>query len=69
LKIKWEKMDMDKNFAPEKYGMVICPLCSGKGFLIKYSDQTSVTSRKVCARCGGFGAIKKEKGTFGSLEN
>jgi hypothetical protein len=34
---------MDKNFAPEKYGMVTCPLCSGKGFLLKGSDQINVT--------------------------
>jgi DnaJ-class molecular chaperone len=55
---------MDKNFTPEKYGMVTCPVCSGKGFLIKYSDQTNFTLRKVCTECGGFGAIRKEEETF-----
>jgi DnaJ-class molecular chaperone len=60
---------MDKNFAPEKYGMVLCPVCSGKGFLIKYSDQTNFALRKVCARCGGFGAIRKEEETFENLGN
>ncbi|MBS3918611.1 MAG: hypothetical protein KG012_06955 [Deltaproteobacteria bacterium] len=57
---------MDKNFAPEKYGMLICPLCSGKGFLIKDSDQINVTLRRVCTKCGGFGATKKEEEAFES---
>jgi DnaJ-class molecular chaperone len=68
LKIK-EETTMNKNFAPEKYGMVTCPLCSGKGFLLKGFDQINVRLRRVCKECGGFGAIKKEEGAFGSLEN
>jgi len=60
---------MDKNLAPEKYGMVICPLCDGKGFLIKDSDQMNITLRRVCTKCGGFGAIKKEEEVFGNLGN
>jgi len=52
---------MGKDFVPEKYGMVICPLCNGKGFLIKPVDQINVMLRRVCATCGGFGAIKKEE--------
>lgn len=60
---------MDKKFAPEKYGMVICIICGGKGFLIKVSDRINVTLRRVCTKCGGFGAIKNEEETFGSLEN
>ena len=63
---------MDKNFAPEKYGMVICPLCNGKGFLIKGSDQINVALRRPCTKCGGFGAIKKEEVTnlkLGKLES
>ena len=60
---------MDKNFAPGKYGMVICPLCGGKGFLINYSAQTKVTLRRVCTKCGGFGAIKEEEKIFGNLGN
>jgi len=55
---------MNKNFAPEKYGMVICPLCSGKGFLTGDSNQINVSVRGVCTKCGGFGAIKKEEETF-----
>jgi len=60
---------MDKDFLPERYGMAVCPLCSGKGFLIKYSAQANVTLRKVCIKCGGFGAIKKEEEIFGNLGN
>ena len=55
---------MNKNFAPEKYGMVICPLCSGKGFLARDCNQINVSVRGVCTKCGGFGAIKKEEETF-----
>lgn len=60
---------MDKDFVPEKYGMVICPLCNGKGFLIKYSEQVNVMLRKVCTECGGFGAIRMEEEILRSLEN
>ena len=47
---------MDRIFNPEKYGMVICPLCKGKGKSLKNPDGFN-----VCKRCGGFGLIKKEK--------
>ncbi len=60
---------MDKNLVPEKYGMVICPLCSGKGFLIKNSYQVNITLRSVCTKCGGFGAIKKGEEIFGNFGN
>ena len=60
---------MDKNYAPEKYGMVICPLCSGRGFMIKRSDRVNVTLRRVCTKCGGFGAIKKEEEVYRSPGN
>jgi DnaJ-class molecular chaperone len=60
---------MDKNFSPGKYGMVICPLCDGKGFLIKSSEEISVSVRKVCVKCGGFGAIKKEEEAYRNLGN
>ncbi len=62
-------MKMHKNFVPEKYGMVLCPVCGGKGFLVKCSEQVSVTLRKVCIKCGGFGAIRKEEEVFKSLGN
>jgi DnaJ-class molecular chaperone len=67
LKINEGRIEMDKNFAPGKYGMVICPLCDGKGVLIKDSEGTGVSVRKVCIKCGGFGAIKREEKVFRSL--
>ena len=60
---------MDKHFAPGTYGMVICPLCDGKGFLIKDSEGTGVFVRNVCVKCGGFGAIKEEEEVLGSPGN
>ena len=69
LKIKTGRIEMDKNFAPGKYGMVICPLCDGKGFLIKDSERTGVSVRKVCIKCGGFGAIKRDEKGFRSPGN
>ena len=38
---------------PEKYGMVICPLCKEKGFIIG-------PKRQCCPKCGGFGFVRKE---------
>lgn len=49
-------MAMGKIFNPEKYGMVFCPDFKGKGKLPKKSDGFI-----VCSRCGGSGAVKKEK--------
>jgi len=47
-------MDMEKTFDPEKYNMVFCPLCMGKGKFLKDPDGFD-----VCTSCGGFGLIKK----------
>jgi DnaJ-class molecular chaperone len=47
---------MNRSFYPEKYGMVVCPLCKGKGFITN-------PKRQYCQKCGGFGFIKKENGT------
>jgi len=69
LKIKEGRIEMDKEFVPEKYGMVACPHCSGRGFLIKQPDEINVTLRRVCTKCGGFGALKKEEEVFRSLGN
>jgi DnaJ-class molecular chaperone len=44
---------VNKTFDPEKYGMLLCPLCTGKGFVIN-------PERQCCQKCGGFGYIKKE---------
>ena len=48
----------NKTLDPEKYGMVVCPLCKGKGFIIN-------PKRECCEKCGGFGFIKKENGPEG----
>jgi len=45
---------MDKKFNPEKFGMMICPLCDGYG-RIRFPDDV-----KVCQNCGGFGFIREE---------
>jgi DnaJ-class molecular chaperone len=47
------EINVNKTFDPGKYGMVLCPLCKGKGFVIN-------PEREVCQNCGGFGYIKKE---------
>lgn len=60
---------MHKDLVPEKYGMVICPLCNGRGFLVKSSNPSNNFSKSVCAKCGGFGAIRKQEELLRSLEN
>ena len=47
---------MERKFSPEKYGMMVCPVCDGYG-RIHASHDVDV---KVCQNCGGFGFIKKE---------
>jgi hypothetical protein len=47
---------MKKSFDPEKYDMVLCPLCNGDGKLPEDSG-----GAKICADCGGFGLIKNGK--------
>lgn len=42
-----------KIFDPEKYGMIICPCCSSKGYIQN-------PKRQCCPKCGGFGFVKKE---------
>jgi DnaJ-class molecular chaperone len=55
---------MDKIFDPEKYGMLFCPNCNGKGKLSKNPGGFN-----VCLRCGGGGVIKKEKELPKKIEN
>jgi DnaJ-class molecular chaperone len=57
-------MDMGKIFNPEKYGMVFCPDCKGKGKLPK-----NLEGFNVCSRCGGSGVFEKEKKTPKRIEN
>jgi DnaJ-class molecular chaperone len=47
---------MGNIFDPEKYGMLFCPDCKGKGKLSKSPDVFI-----VCSKCGGNGVVKKEK--------
>ncbi len=44
---------MNITFDPDKIGMVLCPLCDGKGLTIN-------PRRKPCPKCGGFGLIRIE---------
>jgi DnaJ-class molecular chaperone len=44
---------MKKTFDSEKYGMIVCPLCKGEGFVTS-------PKRQFCQKCGGFGYIKEE---------
>ena len=59
-----EEVNMGKTFAPQKYNMVFCPVCNGKGKLPKNPHGFD-----VCTECGGFGAIKKKEETFGIMGN
>jgi len=56
---KGKRTDKNKIFNPEKYGMVFCPDCKGKGKLPKDPD-----GLVVCLRCGGGGVVKKEREAF-----
>jgi DnaJ-class molecular chaperone len=42
-----------KIFESEKYGLVTCPNCNGRGYV-----QTE--GRQCCPKCGGFGFVRKE---------
>jgi uncharacterized OB-fold protein len=49
-----ERLIRNKNFNPEKYGMVVCPVCKGIGYVQN-------PRRRCCPKCEGFSFIKKEK--------
>jgi len=55
---------MAKTFEPEKYKMVLCPLCKGRGRLPKNPDGFD-----VCRKCEGFGFTKKEMEILEGVEN
>jgi len=46
---------MGKTFTPQKYRMVFCPVCNGKGKLPKNAHGFD-----VCKECGGFGFVKRQ---------
>jgi uncharacterized OB-fold protein len=50
---KSKKSIRNKNFNPEKYGMVVCPSCNSHGYIQN-------PKRQCCSKCGGFGFIKME---------
>jgi RecJ-like exonuclease len=49
-----ERLIRNKTFDPEQYGMVVCPVCKGIGYVQN-------PKRRCCLKCGGFAFIKKEK--------
>ena len=51
-----ENIEMGRRFNPERYGMIYCPVCKGRGKLFN-----AVGEGSVCKMCGGFGFIKKEE--------
>jgi uncharacterized OB-fold protein len=51
-----DKSIRNKSFNPEKYGMLVCPVCKSDGYV-------GYPKRQCCPKCGGFGFIKKEKET------
>jgi len=55
-----EVAQMEKRFVPEKYGMMIRPVCNGQAHICSSDDA------RVCKHCGGFGLIREGKGKFTS---
>lgn len=51
-----QKKALGQGFNPERYGMISCPHCNGKGRIFK-----TLKEFNVCIVCGGFGAIKTPK--------
>jgi DnaJ-class molecular chaperone len=49
-----DKSIRNRSFNPEKYDMVVCPVCKSNGYVAN-------PKRQCCPKCGGFGFIKKEK--------
>lgn len=47
------KKALGEGFNPERYGMIFCPECNGRGKISK-----NVKEFEVCMACGGFGLIK-----------
>ena len=52
---EWKEVHMGRTFTPQKYKMVFCPVCNGKGKLPKNPH-----SFEVCKECGGFVFVKRE---------
>ncbi len=56
-KRKMQKKDLDQRPSLERYGMIFCPHCNGRGRIFK-----TLKEFNVCVVCGGFGAIKAPTG-------
>jgi DnaJ-class molecular chaperone len=56
-----ERLIRNTVFDPEKYGMVICPVCKGNGYVKN-------PKRQCCPKCGGFGFIKKARNNEGKRD-
>jgi DnaJ-class molecular chaperone len=52
---KEQEVKAPKTFYPERYNMLLCPECKGKGKITNRSEHI-----KVCPTCGGFGCIRKD---------
>jgi hypothetical protein len=48
-----QKKALGERFNPERYGMIFCPQCNGRGKVFK-----TVKEFEVCMACGGFVLIK-----------
>ena len=59
-----KKMTVYTGFDPEKYGMMFCPRCHGRGKFIHDALETG-----VCKVCGGFGLTIKGKEKKGSRDD
>jgi DnaJ-class molecular chaperone len=47
------KKVLGDGFDPERYSMIFCPECNGRGKIFK-----DIKEFEVCMVCGGFGLIK-----------
>ncbi len=51
-----QKIELGRRFNPERYAMIYCPVCKGRGKL--FND---VGGGAVCKMCGGFGLVRNEE--------
>jgi hypothetical protein len=56
---KMQRIQMDKIFYPENYGLLFFPDCKGKGKLHKNPHGFI-----VCSKCGGSRVVRKKKENF-----
>jgi len=56
-KRKIQKKALRQGSNLERYGMISCPECNGRGKIFK-----NLKEFEVCTSCGGFGAIRALEG-------